>query len=47
MRYSVPVKEFVEDGKRYIKFNGSVCEIHDDIGRALYCLTYCVVRRFC
>lgn len=33
MRYSVLVKEYVEDGKRYIKFNGSVCEIHNDIGR--------------
>lgn len=47
MRYGVSMKEYVEDGKRYIKFNESVCEIHNDIDRALYCLTYCVVRRFC
>lgn len=33
MRYSVSVKEYVEDGKCYIKFNGSVCEIHNDIDR--------------
>lgn len=33
MRYSVSVKEYVEDGKRYIKFNGSVREIHNDIDR--------------
>ena len=33
MRCSVSMKEFVEDGKCYIKFNGSVCEIHDDTDR--------------
>lgn len=47
MRYSVSVKEYVEDGKRYIKFNESVCEIHNDIDRGALLLTYCVVRRFC
>ena len=31
MRYGVSVKEYVEDGKRYVKFNGSVCEIRNDI----------------
>lgn len=33
MRYSVSMKEYVEDGKRYVKFNESVCEIHNDIDR--------------
>lgn len=33
MRYSASVKEYVEDGKRYVKFNESVCEIHNDIDR--------------
>lgn len=33
MWYSVLVKGYVEDGRRYIMFNGSVCEIHDDIVR--------------
>lgn len=47
MRYGVSVKEYFENGKRFIRVNESVCEIHDDIDRALYCLTYCVVRRFC
>lgn len=43
MRYSVSVKEHVEDGKRYIKFNGSVCEIHNDIdwGALLFNLLCC------
>ena len=33
MRYSASMKEYVEDGKRYVKFNESVCEIHNDIDR--------------
>lgn len=33
MRYSVSMKEYVEDGKRYVKFNESVCEVRDDIDR--------------
>ena len=33
MRHGVSMKEYVEDGKRYVKFNESVCEIHDDIDR--------------
>lgn len=36
MRHSVSVKEYVEDGRRYIKFNGSVCEIHSDIDRGRF-----------
>lgn len=36
MQYSVSVKEYVEDGERYIKFNGSVCEIHNDIDRGCF-----------
>lgn len=46
MRCSVSVKEYVEDGRRYVKFNGSVCEIHNDIDRGallfnlLCCLSF-------
>nr|DAX13513.1 MAG TPA: hypothetical protein [Caudoviricetes sp.] len=36
MRYSASVKEYVEDGRRYIKLNGSVCEIHSDIDRGRF-----------
>lgn len=36
MRHSVSVKEYAEDGRRYIKFNGSVCEIHSDIDRGRF-----------
>ena len=43
MRYSVSVREYVEVGRRYIKFNGSVCEIHNDIdlGALLFNLLCC------
>ena len=43
MRYSVSVKEYVEYGKRYVKFNESVCEIHNDIdwGTLLFNLLCC------
>ena len=33
MRYGVSVKEYFENGKRFIRVNGSVCEIHNDIDR--------------
>lgn len=33
MRYGVSVREYFENGKRFIRVNGSVCEIHDDIDR--------------
>lgn len=33
MRYGVSVKEFFEDGRRFVRVNGSVCEIRDDIDR--------------
>ena len=35
MRYGVSVREYVEDGKRYVKFNGFVCEVHDGIDRGV------------
>lgn len=35
MRYGVSMKEYVEDGKRYVKFNESVCEIHGGIDRGV------------
>lgn len=30
MRYGVSVKEYVEGGKCYVRFNESVCEIHNE-----------------
>ena len=33
MWYGVSVKEYSENGKRFIRVNGSVCEICDDIDR--------------
>lgn len=43
MKYGVSVKEYTEDGKRYIKVNESVCEIDDSIDRGylLFNLLYC------
>lgn len=38
MQYGVSVKEYTEDGKRYIKVNESVCEIDDSIDRG--CLLF-------
>lgn len=33
MRYGVSVREYSENGKRFIRVNESVCEVHDDIDR--------------
>lgn len=33
MRYGVSVKEYSENGKRFIGVNEYVCEIHNDIDR--------------
>lgn len=43
MQYGVSVKEYTEDGKRYIKVNESVCEVDDTIDRGclLFNLLYC------
>lgn len=43
MRYGVSVKEYSENGKRFIRVNESVCEIHNDIDRGalLFNLLYC------
>ena len=38
MQYGVSVKEYTEDGKRYIKVNESVCEVDDSIDRG--CLLF-------
>lgn len=35
MRCGVSVREFFEDGKRFIRVNGFVCEVHDDIDRGV------------
>lgn len=35
MRYGVSVKEYSENGKRFIRVNESVCEVHDDIDRGV------------
>ena len=35
MRYGVSVRECFEDGRRFIRVNESVCEIHDDIDRGV------------
>jgi hypothetical protein len=43
MQYGVSVKEYTEDGKRYIKVNESVCEVDDTIDRGcvLFSLLCC------
>lgn len=43
MKYGLSVKEFTENGKRYVKVNESVCEIDDSIDRGclLFNLLYC------
>ena len=35
MRYGVSMREYVEDGRRYVRFNESVCEIRDDVDRGV------------
>lgn len=35
MRCGVSVREYVEDGRRYVAFNGFVCEIRDDVDRGV------------
>ena len=39
----VAMKEYTEDGKRYVKINESVCEVDDSIDRGclLFNLLYC------
>lgn len=51
MQYGVSVKEYVEDGKRYIKFNGSVYEVRGDIERGallfnLLCCTSFLLKKY-
>ena len=43
MKYGVSVKEFTENGRRYVKVNESVCEVDDTIDRGclLFNLLYC------
>lgn len=43
MQFGVSVKEYTEDGKRYVKINELVCEIDDSIDRGclLFNLLYC------
>lgn len=43
MQYGVSMKEYTEDGKRYIKVNELVCEVDDSIDRGclLFDLLYC------
>ena len=43
MQYGVSVKEYTEDGKRYIKINELDCEVDDSIDRGclLFNLLYC------
>lgn len=43
MPHGVSVKEYTEDGKRYVKINESVCEVDDSIDRGclLFNLLYC------
>ena len=43
MQYGVSVKEFTENGRRYVKVNESVCEVDDTIDRGclLFNLLYC------
>lgn len=43
MKYGVSVKEFTENGRRYVKVNESVCEVDDtiDMGYLLFNLLYC------
>lgn len=47
MRYSVSVKEYVEDGSVISSLMGLFVGFIMISTGALYCLTYCVVRRFC
>lgn len=35
MRYGVSVREYFEDGRRFIRVGGSVYEIHDDVDRGV------------
>lgn len=43
MRYGVSVREYFEDGRRFIRVNGFVCEVRDDIDRGalLFSLLCC------
>lgn len=43
MKYGVSVKEFTENGRRYVKVNESVCEVDVTIDRGclLFNLLYC------
>lgn len=48
MKYGVSVKEFTENGRRYVKVNESVCEVDDTIDRGclLFNLLYCTLYYF-
>lgn len=35
MRFGVSVREYSENGKRFIRVNGLVCEVRDDIDRGV------------